>query len=81
MLCPFKKGSCRLADGASEAPTAAKKGSKAKAAPQNGTDDAYDGECWAFSSRYIKITQAALQMALHAIEVSFTQAFCHQHIC
>lgn len=59
------------ADGASEAPTTAKKGGKAKPAAQNGVDEspAYDGECWAFSSRYIKTTQAALQTALNAVEV------------
>ena len=82
MPAPFKIGSCHLADGASDAPPAAK-GSKARAAPLNGTDDgpAYDGECWAFSSRYIKTTQAALQMALHAIQVCCTQAFSLNFVC
>lgn len=56
------------ADGASEA---AKKGSKAQPLAQNGAGEspAYNGECWAFSSHYIKTTQAALQTALGTIEV------------
>lgn len=60
-----------IADGALEAPTAVNKGSKAGAA-QDSADDgpAYDGECWAFSSRYVKTTQAALQAALDAIQVA-----------
>jgi hypothetical protein len=59
------------ADGAAEPVNVSKKGSKAKSAAQNGADDVstYEGECWAFSSRYLKPTQAALQLALDAIEV------------
>lgn len=59
----------RLQNGAAE--PAVKKGTKAKTASRNGNDDAqtYDGECWAFSSRYIKTTQAALDLAMHAIQV------------
>ncbi len=57
------------ADGAAEPVSVSKKGSKSAA--QNGADDVstYEGECWAFSSRYLKPTQAALQLALDAIEV------------
>ncbi len=59
------------ADGAAEPVNVSKKGSKAKSAAQNGADNVstYEGECWAFSSRYLKPTQAALQLALDAIEV------------
>lgn len=59
------------ADGKSEAPAAVQKGSKAQSLPQNGVHEspAYNGECWAFSSHYIKTTQAALQTALGTIEV------------
>ncbi len=59
------------ADGAAEPVNVSRKGSKAKSAAQNGADDVstYEGECWAFSSRYLKPTQAALQLALDAIEV------------
>ena len=59
------------ADGAPEPVSVSKKGSKAKPAAQSGADDVstYEGECWAFSSRYLKPTQAALQLALDAIEV------------
>lgn len=59
------------ADGAAEPVNVSKKGSKAKSAAQNSADDVstYEGECWAFSSRYLKPTQAALQLALDAIEV------------
>lgn len=60
------------AGGASEASNTAKKGSEAEVAGQDAMDDgpAYDGECWAFSSRYVKTTQAALQAALDAIQVA-----------
>lgn len=67
---------CATVDGVSEPASTGKKGSKAKAAAQNGTTDfpEYDGECWAFSSRYMKSTQAALQLAYDAIQVPCTLA-------
>ncbi|DBB01935.1 hypothetical protein WJX77_010097 [Trebouxia sp. C0004] len=65
----------RLQNGASEPVTVSKKESKAKSAAQIGADDVstYEGECWAFSSRYIKPTQTALQLALDAIETRHQQ--------
>ena len=65
------EGHLFCADGAAEPVNVSKKGSKAKSAAQNGAGDVstYEGECWAFSSRYLKPTQAALQLALDAIEV------------
>lgn len=61
-----------IADGASEASGTATKGRKAEVARQDSVNDgpAFDGECWAFSSRYVKTTQAALQAALDAIQVA-----------
>ena len=61
-----------IADGSSDAPPAATARGKAEAAGQDSVDDgpAFDGECWAFSSRYVKTTQAALQTALDVIQVA-----------
>ena len=59
-----------FADGAGEPANAAKRSNTAKAAYSNHDEvGAYDTECWAFSSRYIKTTQAALQLAVTAIQV------------
>ncbi|KAL3158741.1 hypothetical protein ABBQ32_011470 [Trebouxia sp. C0010 RCD-2024] len=60
----------KLQNGASEASGTATKGRKAEVARQDSVNDgpAFDGECWAFSSRYVKTTQAALQAALDAIQ-------------
>ena len=72
----------RCAGSDSAASSTGEKGSKAKAVVQKGTAEgpAYDGECWAFSIRYIKTTQLALQKALQAIEViSCTSMAAAQH--